>query len=339
MKSTLPRPPLELLDLATAYQRAKTLFTLVEFGLPTMLARRSLPFAEVARSLGLHQVAADRFFNACVALGLLKRVDGELRNTALAEQFLVKNKPTYLGDFLLKYDQTSYPLWNNLSQRLREWQPAGAIDDAMPEQLDQGEEGMRARHNFSLLVGNALGEAYDFSEHRMLLDIGGGTGATSIALCEMYEKLKAVIFDLPEITQTARDYVAASRASQRVEVCAGDFKEDSLPNGFDVALLADLLSVASEETNRALLRRIYEQLPEGGAIIISGWILDDGRTSPLIPVLFCLEDINWQAPDVERSASTYEGWLAEAGFVEIEHKMYCPPNSMIIGRKPSKSST
>ena len=92
--------------------------------------------------------------------------------------------------------------------------------------------------------------------------------------------------------------------------------------------------MASEETNRALLRQIYERLPGGGALIVSGWILDDSRTRPLVPVLFCLEEINWRAPDVERTASTYAGWLVAAGFVRVEHKNYCPPTSMIVGRKP-----
>lgn len=61
--------------------------------------------------------------------------------------------------------------------------------------------------------------------------------------------------------------------------------------------------------------------------------------SPLIPVLFCLEDINRGAPDVERSASTYQRWLGEAGFVEIKHEVYCPPTSMIVGRKRLQSKT
>ena len=53
-------------------------------------------------------------------------------------------------------------------------------------------------------------------------------------------------------------------------------------------------------------------------------------------MLFCLEDINWEAPDVERSAATYEVWLADAGFSEIERRVYCPPTSMIVGRKAGR---
>ncbi len=331
--NSLPHPTLELLSLATAYQRAKTLFALVEMGVPTLLANQPLSLEEAASALGLHRVAADRFFNACIALGLLERSGEKICNTPLSAQFLVKGEQTYLGDFILKYDQMSYPRWNDLVQKLRDWRPS-VTDKEQPEEDDQGVAGMHARHNFSLMVARALSEAYDFSKHRVLLDVGGGTGAYSISLCKAYERLRAIIIDLPLVARVASGYVDASDLSSRVEVRACDFKEEPLPEGFDVALLADLLSVASEETNRELLRNIYERLPEGGAVIISGWILDDARTSPLLPVLFCLEDINWQAPDVERSASTYARWLAEAGFVKIEHKRYYPPTSMIIGRKP-----
>src|ERR671912_291392 len=97
-KKSLPRPPLELLDLAIGYQRSKTLFALVEFGLPTLLARRPLTLEEIAREIQLHPVAAARFLNACIALELLERVGGEFRNTVRAERFLVRGRPAYLGD-------------------------------------------------------------------------------------------------------------------------------------------------------------------------------------------------------------------------------------------------
>jgi len=85
---SLPHPPVELLDLATGYQRSKTLFALVEFGLPTVLAGRTLSLDQIARSLGIHQIAADRFLNACVALRLLDRAGTNFSNTVLSETFL-----------------------------------------------------------------------------------------------------------------------------------------------------------------------------------------------------------------------------------------------------------
>jgi SAM-dependent methyltransferase len=332
LKPTLPRPPLELLDMAHAYQRSKTLFALVEFELPTLLARQSLKLEEIAAALKLHPLAAESFLNACVALGLLARVDEKFHNSALAEEFLVRGRQGYLGDQFGSYDRTSYPLWANLVQNLRRWQP-GATDDKLPDEDDQGERGMRERHNLSLLVGHALGQAFDFSAFSRMLDVGGGTGAMSLSICALHSKLRSLVFDLPQVAALAREYASQSAVAERIEVVAGNFKLDELPTDFDVALLANLLSVASPETNRKLFKRIYERLPDGGAIILSGYVLDDGRTSPLIPVLFCLQDINWQAPDVERDVKTYRGWLEDAGFVEIEQQTYCPPTSMLTGRK------
>jgi hypothetical protein len=332
---TLPRPPLELLELANAYQRSKTLFALIEFELPTLLASGSLRLAEIARALDMQELAAESFLNACVALGLLERDGDEYRNSALAEQFLVQGRPSFLGDQFRSYDRTSYPLWGNLVENLRRWR-AGMNDDALPPEDDQGEAGMRDRHNLSLMVGHALAQAFDFSRFSRMLDVGGGTGAMSLSICALHSKLRSLVFDLPPVARLAREYTAASELSERIEVTAGNFKLDELPPDFDVALLANLLSVASEATNRRLFKRIYERLPVGGAIILSGYVLDDDRTSPLIPVLFCLQDINWQAPDIERDARTYRGWLEDAGFVEIEHQRYCPPTSMLVGRKRSE---
>lgn len=334
LNQTLPRPPLELLDLANAYQRSKTLFALVEFQLPTLLSRRPLKLEEIAGALRVHPLAADSFVNACVALGLLERVDEEVRNSPLSETFLVRGKTSYLGDQFGSYDRTSYPAWANLVQHLRRWQP-GATDDDLPHADDQGEAAMRDRHHLSLLTGHALGEAFDFSPFRRMLDLGGGTGAMSLSICALHDKLRSLVFDLPQAAELAREYVGESDLSGRIEIVAGNFKRDELPEDFDVALLANMLSVASPETNRRLFKRIYERLPDGGAIIISGYVLDEGRTSPLIPVLFCLQDINWQAPDVELDVSTYRSWLEAAGFVEIEHQPYCPPTSLIVGRKKS----
>ena len=328
----MPRPPIELLELATGYQRSKTLFAAVDLALPTLLARRSLPRDEIAATLGVHPLAADRFLNACVALGLAEIVDGEYRNTVVAETFLVRGKPSYLGDLFARYDRTSYFVWTDLGARLRHWEP-GATDESLPVDADQGEASLLAQHNLARLVGHALASTYDFGRHHTLLDLGGGSGALSMSACEASPGLSAIVFDLPAVVPAAERLVAEAGLADRIRVEPGNFKEDPLPEGFDVALLANLLSVSSEETNRDLLGRIHAALPEGGAVLLSGWVLDDARTSPLVPVLFCLEDIIWQAPDVERSAATYARWLEAAGFTSVECVPFCPPWSTIVGRK------
>lgn len=319
------RPPLELLDLATGYQRAKTLFALIELEIPTMLAAGPLLCEEIARRTKLHPMAADRLLNASVALGLLARQGDLFANAPASARYLVKGTENYLGDYLLKHDRDSYPRWMTLVERLRRWTPGETVATT------SADDAPTAHHNLTLIVGAALAESYDFSAHALLLDIGGGTGAMSISICRAHPRLRAVVVDLPHVTKHAQRFIAEAGLADRIETYSADFKSDPLPTGFDVALLANLLSVASEEGNRRLFDALYERLPDHGAVIISGWILDDARTHPLLPVLFCLEDICWDAPDVERTASTYRRWLQAAGFQQIKCVEYFPPTSMLVG--------
>lgn len=129
-------------------------------------------------------------------------------------------------------------------------------EDGKPQEEGQSAESLSAMRNLALLTARALGLAYDFSRHQRMLDLGGGTGAMSIGICGRNPQLRAIVFDLPHIIDVARDFIRASGLSERIETSTGNFKINELPTGFDVALLANLLSVASEETNRELLRKL-----------------------------------------------------------------------------------
>lgn len=331
-KSKKNEAPNKLFDLAIGYQSAKVLFALIELEIPSLLAQHKISLEQLAKRLKIEIIAVDRLLNSAVALGLLEKKAGNFRNAPVTARFLVKTAPDYLGEQFLRYDDSSYPLWSDLVNKLREWK-LNATDESEPEADDQGGNSMAAQHNYAVLVGRALGENFDFSGFKRLLDLGGGTGAMSIGIGGVHKHLSATVFDLPQVAKVAKEFVKESNLSERIKVETGNFKEDDLPDNFDVALLANLLSVASEKTNRELFRRIYEKLPIGGAIILSGWILDNSRTSPLIPVLFCLEDVARAAPDVERTAATYTAWLKDAGFKKIRRKMFFEPSSMIVARK------
>ncbi len=74
--------------------------------------------------------------------------------------------------------------------------------------------------------------------------MGGGTGAVSIGLCRSFPDLRAIVFDLPENVEIARKFVEESNLANRIECVGGDFQKDELPEDFDVALLANFMSVA-----------------------------------------------------------------------------------------------
>ena len=326
------KSPAELLELAIGYQKSQVLFTLVELEIPKILEKENLPADDLARKLKIHPLAMERFLNACVAIDLLKKKQGTYRNSSLAEKFLVKGSEFYLGGQIKRYQNRSYPMWADLPEKLKSWK-YGESNSETPEDEDQGAESMAEQHNLALLHGRALGEQFDFSKYQNLLDLGGGTGAMSIGLCETFPKLKATVFDLPENVKKAEEFISKSKLKSKIKTIGGDIVKDKLPKDFDVVLLANLLSVFDAETNKKLFSRVYKMLPKDGVCIISGWILDKKRLSPEISILFCLEDICWNSSDVERNFEVYKSWLKESGFKKIKLKTYLEPTRMIYAYK------
>lgn len=324
--------PAALLEIAVGYQKSQTLFAFAELGVADLLAKKESTAAELSKRLKIHPLATERFLNACVTTGLLKKNGAVFANTALSENFLVRANGNYLGGQMKRYQNRSYPQWQNLTGHLQNWK-YGATGGDNPEAEDQGEEAMTEQHNLALLHGYKLAESFDFSPFKHLLDLGGGTGAMSIALCEKIPSLRATVFDLPENVEKAREMVEKKNLQKRIECVGGDILKDDLPEGFDVALLANLLAVFDAATNKDLFKKIYDRLPAGGTSLISGWILDENRTSPEVSVLFCLEDICWNAPDVERTFTTYRDWLKAAGFKGVKVKTYYEPTKLISAVK------
>ncbi len=324
--------PNELLELAIGYQRSQVLFTFVELEIAKFLEKERSTAEDLARKLKIHPLAMERFLNASVVIGLLEKHEKFYQNTHLTKHFLTKNKKSYLGGQIRNYQNRSYPIWAELTEKLQAWE-YGETSEEKPSEDDQGADALAELHNLALLHGYALAKTFDFGKFKNLLDLGGGTGAMSIGLCEIYPHLNATVCDLPENVVKANDLISQSDLSDRIKTIGGDILNDDLPDAFDIALLANLLSVFDEETNKKLLSRLYDKLPENGACLISGWILDEARLSPPVSVLFCLEDICWNAPDVERSFDVYKGWLEGAGFKNVSYETYLEPTRLICAYK------
>lgn len=321
----------KLLSLMTAYQQSRVLFTFTELEIPQLLNEKALTATEIAKRKKIHPLAMDRFLSAAVSIGLLKKSKDKFSNSAITDNYLVKEKEFYLGGQVERQKERSFDVWENLTEKLKKWNEGA--ETSSPESEDQGTEAMAEQHRLALLHGFELAKSFDFSKYRKILDLGGGTGATSIALCKSYPKLKSIVFDLPENAEIAEKFIKKEKLGKQIETIGGDFKKDDLPDDFDAVLLANFMSVAEAKENQRLLKTIYQKLPDGGLCLISGWIINNSLISPQLSVLFCLEDICWGAPDVERSEKVYREWLKAAGFKNIKGKTYLEPTKMLYGFK------
>jgi predicted O-methyltransferase YrrM len=192
-----------------------------------------------------------------------------------------------------------------------------------------------AMHSLSTMSARKLGEAVDFSGFRRLLDIGGGSGAYDIELCKQYGELRATVFDLPHVAAIAAGKITETGLTDRIETAGGNFFEQ-LPGDHDVHLLSMILHDWDETKNRALLRRSYEALPSGGAVVISELLVNDEKTGQAPAALMSLNMLIETEGGRNYTPAEYSAWLEKAGFRHIETVWFDGPaaNGAVIGRKP-----
>ncbi|WP_245173390.1 acetylserotonin O-methyltransferase [Streptomyces aureus] len=316
--------PVPLMELTTGFWRFKVLAAAVDLGLFSVLSRSgALDAPTLGRELGLHPRPARMLLACCTALGLLIREDGRHRNAPIAEEFLVEGRPHYFGGFVRYSDRHGYAGWGRLQEAVRDnrpttWDPdlqESAFVTADPEILDGFWEAMFTLSSFT---AQALSGAYDFTAHRRLLDVGGGTGAFPVGLCRRHPHLGATVLDLPHITEMTRAKVAALGLADRIGTHDGDFlSAEPLPPGHDVILLSMILHDWDEATGRRLLEKCHAALPDGGAVIICELVLDDDETGPAPAALMGLNMLVETRSGHNYTYGEYRRWLTEAGFTDI----------------------
>ena len=312
---------------ATAPRRA-VLSAFVRLDLPARLAGHDLTAAEIATSLDAHPLALRRFLDLAVTLGLLACTNARYRCTEAARRLAEPGAPARRAAIAAAAGGAA-PWDDELARRLRAWRPG----QPRPTCPAPGPEESACDLRAAMVAGEALSAAVDFSARSLLVDLGGGTGGMSIALCRRHPRLRSIVIERAERVRDAEDEVRASGLADRIEVWSGDFTRDPLP-GADVALLANVLSMLSVEDVHGVLESLRRTLLPGGEVVVSGWMLDDDETGPLPALLVSVQDIACGEPDVERSGREVADWVAAAGFVDVRHGPYLEPLRYVKALQP-----
>ena len=331
-----PAPVIELLE---AFRRSKTLFVAASLGIFDRLAEGPRDAATLASALGTNSEALARLLNGCVGLGLLKKDGTAYSNTPLADTYLRRSSPHTLVGYVLYSNRALYQLWGNLEDAVREgthrWAQTFGPEASLFDYYFKTEEAKRdflmGMHGFGQLSSPRVVAAFDLSRFRRLVDLGGATGHLALAACEKYAGLRAAVFDLPSVVRVTRDYIERAGLAARVEAIPGDFFNDPLPDA-DLYALGRILHDWSEEKIRRLLRKISEQLPRGGALLVAERILEEDQSGP-VPALMQSLNMLVCTEGRERTLSEYTALLREAGFSDVQGRKTGAPLDAILAQK------
>ncbi|UPM44345.1 acetylserotonin O-methyltransferase [Halocatena salina] len=329
--------PERLRQIGFGFLGSKALLSAVEMGVFTALAQNPSSKTELTDRLGLHPDIAADFLDALVALNLLERDDGVYRNAPDADRFLDQNKETYIGGHFEWANTRMYPLFGNLTETLRTGEPQTAYsededvfdelygNDELFERFVNGMAGMSAH------VAENLAESFEWDAYETVCDVGASKGIVPVTVAEKNDHIEATAFDLPRLEPIATEFIANSGVADRVSFHAGDVFEEELPE-HDVFVMGRLLHDFDLTHKKELIQRAYDALPDGGALLVYGTMIDNERRENDGALLTNLY-IQVETDGFDYTHEQCQTWLHEVGFSETEACDLPGRESVVIGWK------
>jgi (2Fe-2S) ferredoxin/predicted O-methyltransferase YrrM len=271
--------------------------------------------------------AVAMLLNALVALGLLSKSGDDYKNTAESARFLVQGSKDNHRNGLL-HTANIWHRWSTLTDAVRTGTRIPVDYDDTPEWTRNFIAGMQRNAKARApLVVKALGTA----GVRRILDLGGGSGAYSIAFAKACPYVQCEILDIPEVVPLTSEYVSQAGVSAQVSLRAGDMLQDDFSSGYDLIMLNAICHMFSEEQNQDIFRRAHQALARNGRLVVQDFILNPDKTGPQHAALFSLNMLVATEAGASYSELEYTNWMNAAGFTDVRRIDLPGPSDLIVG--------
>jgi ubiquinone/menaquinone biosynthesis C-methylase UbiE len=301
--------PVPVGEALFAQAMARSVMAGVRLGIFASLCERPATAADLAQRLSLDPHGTKLLLDALRALGHVEAEDGRYAIAKSSRRWLdPRDEEHYVGTFIENcFDYWRW--WDRLEEVVR---TGGSVEIHGFDARDtHWERYIRGQYELARLSGPEVAKAIDLGAGaERLLDVAGGHGWFSAALCKRNAGLHATVVDLPGSAAVGRRIMAEQGMQDRVSFVEGDAFEADLGGPYDGALVFNLIHHFPAERNVELFRRIHAALEPGAKLaVLDLFTTDEPDAGALLGLFFYLTS----------EAATYApgdlaGWLAQSGF-------------------------
>ena len=328
--------PDRLDQMIRGYMPSRCLLTALELDIFTAVGDGANA-EQVGTRIHANARAVGMLLNALVALGLLSKAGDDYKNTPESARFFVQGSKDNHRNGLL-HTANIWHRWSTLTDAVRSGTRVPMdlrnIDlrnndrDGTPEWTRNFIAGMqRNAKDRAPLVVKALGTA----GVRRILDLGGGSGAYSIAFAKACPDVQCEILDVPEVMPLTAEYISQAGLLAQVSLRTGDMLQDDFGSGYDLIMLNAICHMFSGEQNRDVFRRAHQALAPNGRLVVQDFILNPDKTGPQHAALFSLNMLVATDAGASYTEFEYTQWMKAAGFTEIYRINLPGPSGLIVG--------
>ena len=310
------KPKPDIVTEVRSFMKSRVILSAAELDFFSKLDDNFMSAADVANMLGLDKKGTTRLLDCLVTFDLLEKENNRYHTTENGSSLSSKNPESVLP--MINHMNAIWENWSCLTDIVKNGSNPKIKPVVDSDTQKDRHAFIGAMHVAARRISKKIAQSYNLSSFKKLLDIGGGSGAYTIAFLKKNPNLNAVIFDLEGVIPITKEKIAENGLQDRVDFVPGNFYEDDLPDGCDLALLSAIIHQNSPEQNLALYRKIYHALVPGGRLIIRDHIMDESRINPPAGALFALNMlVNTPAGDTYTFKEVTDT-LAAAGFTKIQ---------------------
>lgn len=303
-----------------------------------LLAKNACTLPEISDALNIKQRPAEAILTTATALGFLSLQDGRYCLTPVTEAYLLETSPNYFGFFWdMMIDNYQVSSIAGLEKAVLTDSPqaygGGDIFKSHEEQIELLRRFTAGMHSISITSALVWPTIIDFSRHRVMLDIGGGSGAHSIGAALRLPTLQqALILDFSQVCEVAEEYIAQYNLQDRVKIYAGNIWQDHWPTA-DLHFFSNMYHDWLPDKCHFLTAKSFTNLEPGGRIVIHEMLYNDEKTGPFTSAAYSMIMMGW-TEGRQYSGQELTSMLNEIGFEDIQiHKAF-GYHSIVTGLKP-----
>ena len=321
--------------IAYGFLASRALFTALELGVFDQLSRGPRALDEAAADLGIVRERLLILLTTLVSQGIVAKDGDRYANSPAAQSFLVRGADRFYGDYLSVVNgRFLYPYVVELTRALRGEARTRSFYDVYYSDPENAAAFTRAQHMGSLGPAAVLARRVDLAGCRRLLDVGGGSGAFTLALCRRWPELSATILDFPPTVDVARQYASEAGLSSRIAHVGGNALDVTWPASQDVVLTSYVWSAVGRADIEALAMKAREVLPPDGLFLVHDFMVNGDLTGPPIAAWHLLASTLDNPSSVCLTPETVAQVLQNRGFrLESSSDLVPGITSLVVARR------
>jgi hypothetical protein len=152
--------------------------------------------------------------------------------------------------------------------------------------------------------------AYDFSQAKVVADIGGGNGSVITEVLKQNPHVQGILYDLPHVVERAKPNLQKAGIADRCQAVGGDFFKE-VPSGADVYLFRHIIHDWLDDECVTILSNCRRAMKPTSRVVLAETIVPPGNDFAFVKWL----DLNMLAiPEGrERTQDEYKRLFARAG--------------------------